>query len=170
MGFIPPIHTLELIDDSVIEKGELTLKNRELSSSIVFVNDLASSEDLQLVKSSVIHDCKINVYHCDVKGMKMSELNELDGSFGLLYQDSLTTLNNCEMDASLQTAYQLALYLAAGLPIICLQNSKEASFILNHHLGITVSCLAEVKEKINELTRDDYEENERTSGYFFQRK
>lgn len=156
-GVYTPIHTLELMDDFVIEKGELTLKNRELSSSIVFVNDLASSEDLQLVKSSVIHDCEINVYHCDVKGMKMRELNELDGSFGLLYQDSLTTLNNCEMDASLQTAYQLALYLVAGLPIICLQNSKEASFILNHHLGITVSCLAEVKEKINELTTYDYE-------------
>ena len=54
--------------------------------------------------------------------------------------------------------HKVSLYLTAGIPVIVWKESALANFITKNKLGIAVSSLNEIKEKIEKLSDKEYDE------------
>lgn len=85
--------------------------------------------------------------------------NVLAGSFGLVWDGG--TADTCSGTygeyLKINNPHKTSLYLAAGIPVIIWSQAALAEFIGKHQCGLTVNSLAEIKEKINGLSEEDYE-------------
>jgi glycosyltransferase involved in cell wall biosynthesis len=99
--------------------------------------------------------------HVHYHGVHSNEqlLRSLCGSFGLVWDG-----NGIEGLRGVFGKYneyisphKLSLYTVAGIPSIAHHLSGVASVISKYEIGFTVSSLFEIKEKISQLTEDDYQ-------------
>lgn len=85
-------------------------------------------------------------------------LDYLEGSFGLVWDG--ISLDTCTGGFGEYLKYnnphKVSLYLTAGIPVIVWEQSALAKFIKENHLGITINTLNELKDKINNITEDEY--------------
>lgn len=86
--------------------------------------------------------------------------NQLQGSFGLVWDgDSEKCCSgNCGEYLRYNNPHKTSLYLAAGIPVITWQEAAIAEMIRGQRLGITVSSLAEISERIDALSETEYAE------------
>ena len=85
--------------------------------------------------------------------------DRLEGSFGLVWDgSSAETCSGVYGEyMRINNPHKTSLYLAAGLPVIIWSKAALAPFIVENGLGITVSSLYEIKNKIDALSPRDYE-------------
>lgn len=83
---------------------------------------------------------------------------KLNTGFGLVWDGS--SVDTCDGDTGRYLRYnnphKLSLYLTASIPVIIWDQAAEADFILEHNIGIVVSSLHEISDKIENLTEEEY--------------
>ena len=94
-------------------------------------------------------------------------LRNLQGSFGLIWDgDSTEGLSGVFGEYNKYICpHKLSLYTVAGLPSIAHHLSGAASIINKYGIGFTVSCISEIKEKISQLTEEEYQEMRRNCAF-----
>ena len=101
----------------------------------------------------------------------------LEGSFGLVWDgDSSKTCSGFFGEyLRYNNSHKSSLYLASGFPIIVWKESALSHFVLKNNCGITVDSLFDIKEKINNISEEEYQElvenaqkvgNNIRSGYY----
>lgn len=127
-----------------------------------FIEDLHRLDDLKfhLYGSTSIPVKTAN--HVHYHGVLSNEklLQDFCSSFGLVWDgDSIESLSGIFGKYNEYISpHKLSLYIVAGVPSIAHDLSGAASIIHKHGIGFTVSSLFEIKEKISQLTEDDYQE------------
>lgn len=53
--------------------------------------------------------------------------------------------------------HKLSLYLTSGIPVIIWDQAAESTFVKEHNLGITISSISEISEKLACVTKEEYE-------------
>ena len=139
---------------------------------IVIAGNLAPEKSRYLEKIKNLESVQFNLYginfsekcrgkNIDYKGVfKPDELiSELEGSFGLVWDGD--SLKSCTGQYGNYLRYnnphKLSLYLSAGLPVIVWDKSALAEFVKENEIGITISSLEELPEKLKEISEKDYE-------------
>ena len=101
----------------------------------------------------------------------------LEGSFGLVWDgDSSKTCSGVFGEyLRYNNSHKASLYLASGFPIIVWKESALSHFVLKNNCGITVDSLFDIKEKINNISEEEFQElvenaqkvgNNIRSGYY----
>ena len=71
-----------------------------------------------------------------------------------------TSIDTCEGDLGdylrLIASHKLSLYLAMGIPVIVWKDSAEAEFVTREGLGIAVSGLKELPDRISAISDEEY--------------
>ena len=101
----------------------------------------------------------------------------LEGSFGLVWDgDSSKTCSGVFGEyLRYNNSHKASLYLASGFPVIVWKESALSHFVLKNKCGITVDSLFDIKEKINNISEEEFQElvenaqkvgNNIRSGYY----
>ena len=84
--------------------------------------------------------------------------NQLNSGFGLVWDGN--SVDTCSGDFGEYLQYnnphKLSLYLASGIPVVIWDKAAEADFVREHNLGICVSSLNELKDKLSTISEDEY--------------
>lgn len=84
--------------------------------------------------------------------------NQLNSGFGLVWDGN--SIDTCSGDFGEYLQYnnphKLSLYLASGIPVVIWDKAAEADFVREHNLGICVSSLNELKDKLSLISEDEY--------------
>jgi hypothetical protein len=83
----------------------------------------------------------------------------LKGSFGLVWDgdDIETCAGNTGNYLRYNSPHKASLYLAAGLPLIVWEESAIAGYVVDKGIGILISSLTELYQKIEALSETDYQ-------------
>ena len=83
----------------------------------------------------------------------------LDGSWGLVW-DGLS-LDTCVGDfgdyLKYNSPHKLSLYIVSELPLIVWESSALSSYVKEKGIGITISSIKEIKERISIITDEEYD-------------
>lgn len=101
----------------------------------------------------------------------------LEGSFGLVWDgDSSKTCTGVFGEyLRYNNSHKASLYLASGFPTVVWKESALSHFVLKNNCGITVGSLFDIKEKLNAISEEEYQElvenaqkvgNNIRSGYY----
>lgn len=84
---------------------------------------------------------------------------KLEGSFGLVWDGSSagTCAGIYGEYLRINNPHKISLYLASGLPVIIWKEAALADLVMKEGVGLTVSSLYEVRDKVDALTREQYE-------------
>ena len=85
---------------------------------------------------------------------------KLEGGFGLIWDgDSLETCDGVIGNYQrYNNPHKLSLYIASEKPVIVWKDAAIADFVQDNNIGLVVNNLFEIEQKINELSKEDYEE------------
>ncbi len=83
----------------------------------------------------------------------------MEGSFGLVWDgDSADTCSGVYGEyLKINNPHKTSLYLAAGLPVIIWKEAALADFVKENGCGITVGSLGEIADRIQNMSRDEYD-------------
>ena len=81
--------------------------------------------------------------------------SKLQGSFGLIWDGD--QLETCDQYLKINNPHKCSLYLCAGLPVICWEESALAPFIIKNNIGFTINSLWEIEQKIKAITVQHYQ-------------
>lgn len=87
-------------------------------------------------------------------------IDRIDGDFGLVwYGDSLDSCDG-QMGQYLKfnNPHKLSLYILCEMPIIIWDKAAMADFVEEYKIGITVSSLKELSEKLRSISPSDYQQ------------
>ena len=152
------------------------LGNRIKDGQIVFAGNLEKSkflESLSLLKekSPGLHfnlygpgitpamQSQENVtYHGLIKPYELPQ--NLSGSFGLVWDgDSIEGPGGSLGDYMKYISHhKLSLYIVSGLPLIVPEMAASAPLVRKYGIGFTVNNLAEIEQKINDISPERYQE------------
>ena len=86
--------------------------------------------------------------------------NQLNSGFGLVWDGN--SIDTCSGDFGEYLQYnnphKLSLYLASVIPVVIWDKAAEADFVRKHNLGICVSSLSELKDKLEQISEKNYQE------------
>ncbi|NQJ71279.1 sugar transferase [Streptococcus suis] len=86
--------------------------------------------------------------------------NELSSGFGLVWDGP--SVESCVGETGDYLRYnnphKLSLYISSSLPVVIWSEAAEAKFVEKHQVGITVSSLHELKEKLDTISETDYQQ------------
>lgn len=144
--------------------------NRKNSNVVVYAGNLKKSTFLTSIPDDI--GITINCY-----GKAISRINDfsksivyktsfqpekvsiLDGSWGLVW-DGLS-LDTCVGDfgdyLKYNSPHKLSLYIVSELPLIVWESSALSSYVKEKGLGITISSIKEIKERISIITDEEYD-------------
>ena len=84
-------------------------------------------------------------------------ISSADGDFGLVWDGD--SLNTCQGDFGEYLRYnsphKVSFYLRAGLPVIIWREAAVAPIIEQEGIGITISSISELEQKLQQLTVED---------------
>ncbi|MDD6790448.1 MAG: hypothetical protein PUE04_10130 [Lachnospira sp.] len=162
---------LGLFDYLVSEPVDFSVKNA-LKDTIVIAGNLSREKAGYIYKLTEIGNAiHFVLYGPNYEGnettgntvylgqLKPDEMPQnLDGGFGLVWDGS--SLDTCSGIYGEYLRYnnphKASLYIASGIPLIVWNQSALAGFVREHGIGITVSSLHELPEKISELNDETY--------------
>jgi len=152
------------------------LGNRTKDGQIVFAGNLEKSKFLESLgllkeKSPGLH---FNLYGPGITAVMQSQDNvtyhgvmkpyelplKLNGSFGLVWDgDSIEGPGGSRGDYMKYISHhKLSLYIVSGLPLIVPEMAASAPLVRKYGIGITVGNLAEIEQKINDISPEWYQE------------
>lgn len=83
----------------------------------------------------------------------------LSGSFGLVWDGN--SKNTCSgiygEYLRINNPHKTSLYLATGFPVIVWKNAAIAEFVENHHCGIAVESLDEIRSVLDAMSKEEYQ-------------
>lgn len=82
--------------------------------------------------------------------------SQLDGGFGLLYYPQNGGYKGMHRYGEYNNPMKLSLYLASGLPVVCLSNTAHAKWIKERGVGVVIDNLSDIEQAINAVTEDEY--------------
>lgn len=86
--------------------------------------------------------------------------NELSSGFGLVWDGP--SVESCIGETGDYLRYnnphKLSLYISSSLPVVIWSEAAEAKFVEQHQVGITVSSLHELKEKLDTVSEAKYQQ------------
>ncbi|MDO5759777.1 MAG: hypothetical protein Q4Q06_01975 [Bacteroidota bacterium] len=171
-----PYHTT----DKMIEKEKLI----EMKNIIAFAGSLSNSDFLYDFLRLEFENIKVRFYgfnaNVDLTPYKdksymgkfePNEVSSIQAGWGLVWNG--TNIDNLEGMLGEYLKYnaphKMSLYLVAGMPVITHKNCGLAHIVEEKNLGITVSSLKELDEKIASISIEEYKrivDNARTYGNF----
>lgn len=95
----------------------------------------------------------------DYKGVFPADqvIDRIDGDFGLVWYGN--SMDSCDGETGQYMKYnsphKLSLYVLCGMPIIIWDKAGMADFVESNKIGISVSSLKELPEKLNALSPED---------------
>ncbi|WGE89331.1 sugar transferase [Actinobacillus arthritidis] len=85
---------------------------------------------------------------------------KLVSGFGLVWDGQ--SIETCTGDFGEYLQYnnphKLSLYLSSGMPVVIWDKVAEADFVKKHNVGLCVSSLNELQDKLNVMTEQEFEE------------
>lgn len=81
---------------------------------------------------------------------------KLDGGFGLLYYPEKGGYKGMHRYGEYNNPMKLSLYLASGLPVVCLSNTAHSKWIKEQGVGIVINELADLKGALEEVSETAY--------------
>lgn len=86
-------------------------------------------------------------------------IGNLRGKYGLVWDgDSLKTCSGLTGEyLRINNPHKLSMYLAVGIPVIIWEEAAEAEFVRNNRVGITVTSLHELSDKLAAVSEKEYE-------------
>lgn len=169
LGVTSAMVTLTLFD-YLLEDPPKT--NREKSKTVAFAGNLAKSEFLKMHEIAQLK-LRINLYgpNYDSSLIKSSNILfkgsytpevipfQLEGSFGLIWDGK--SIDTCSGSFGEYMKYnnpqKLSLYIAAGLPIICWNQSAISEFVKEHNIGFSVASLNDISDYIDNINFEMYQ-------------
>lgn len=87
---------------------------------------------------------------------KISSL--IKGKYGLIWDGERidTCSGNVGNYLRYNNPHKLSMYIVANMPVIIWNQAAEADFVKKNGIGITISSLSEIPEKINSISTEDY--------------
>lgn len=86
--------------------------------------------------------------------------NYLNSGFGLVWDGN--SIDSCSGDFGEYLQYnnphKLSLYLASGIPVVIWDKAAESKFVKENNLGLCVSSLYELQDKLNSITEQEFNE------------
>ena len=149
------------------------------SKNVIFERAISIAGNLDINKSAyiaqlgklgiIVHLYGLNFSHSleqyeDIQyhgSFPTSEIpNQLNSGFGLVWDGN--SIDTCSGDFGEYLQYnnphKLSLYLASGIPVVIWDKAAEADFVRKHNLGICVSSLSELKDKLEQISEKNYQE------------
>lgn len=82
----------------------------------------------------------------------------LDSSYGLVWDGPVpdTCAGNMGTYMKFNNPHKVSLYISAGIPVIIWSEAALAGFIKERNIGLTVSSLNEIPDRLCSVTDDDY--------------
>ena len=85
-------------------------------------------------------------------------VNRLEGSFGLVWDG--ISIEECAGNfgeyLKINNPHKTSLYLRAGLPVIIWDKAAMSTFVSDYNVGIAVSSLRDLDDKLNKLSKESY--------------
>lgn len=141
--------------------------NSEFNSDVVFAGNLEKSTFLKKLNISTtlqIMGPKPDlpyVENIDYIGQFTPEEvpEHLHGKFGLVWDGtSVDTCNGIFGEyMKYNNPHKISLYLRTGVPVIIWKNAAAAEFIETNNVGIAVSSLKELDDKLHKLTEEEFQ-------------
>ena len=177
VGIKPSMSLLYLFDYITSELPNL--HNTE-NYEVAFAGSLEKSVFLHCIHKIPFREIKLNLYGLPTDKIKETQdirycgkfspenVNAIKSIWGLVWDgDSLETCSGVlGTYLRINSPHKTSLYLAAGIPIIIWAQSALAEYITKNCLGITISSLYEMDEKILKLTKDEINEIQRNVSVF----
>lgn len=158
-----------------LHSGDLTTRNDKTFGGyeIVYAGSLKKYKCGFIYNLSQIKNVKFNLYGDGFEQKYMDPYDnkryfgsfnsneivcKLSGDFGLIWDgDSLDTCGGkMGQYLSINYPHKVSLYILANLPVIVWDKSSVSKFILENNIGITISSLNELSEKLQSITYEEY--------------
>lgn len=148
-------------------------KDRKKDEPIIIAGNLVKTKAKYLSKIKDVKNINFNLYgkgyereenesNINYMGAFLPEelLNNLEGSFGLVWDgEEIETCSGTFGEyLKYNNPHKTSLYLAAGIPVIVWEKAAISKFVLENKVGITISKIEEINEKINKMSNEEYEE------------
>ncbi len=136
--------------------------------------DLCFAGNLSPKKTGFLYalDQQTNSFNVNVYGKKEEEFQKisykgcykpeelpekLEGDFGLIWEGNQFTYNEDEHPYIMfNNPHKASLYIVAGLPIIVWEKAAIADLVIERGIGITISDVVDIEEKLSQISSDDY--------------
>lgn len=170
-----PIKELLIFDYLVKEENkqlEVKIEKKINEQKIIcYAGNLDSKKSSFIYKLYQINNIKFNIYGINYnKSLNKNSFcycgayppnvihTKLLGDYGLIWDGN--SLKMCEglygEYLKYNNPHKLSLYIVSGLPIIVWNKAAIADYIIENNLGITISSLEEIEEKISNITEKEY--------------
>lgn len=171
-GLVRPIIELDIFDYLMNEKFDVVESHDK--ASIAFAGNLHKSQfiyqlsDIPGIRFSLYGvkpddlDSALQPGHVEYCGAFSSEeiVKKLSGGWGLVWDG--VRLDCCDGVTGQYLKYncphKTSMYIVAERPVIIWRQAAMADYILKNRLGIAVDSLNELRERIAEVTDEDYKE------------
>ena len=150
------------------QKKEIFQKEKKKTTEIIFAGNLDKASFIHLLGQ--LNGLKFFIYgqtnnppsaHNIIYRGKIDPRilpTTMEGSFGLVWDgSSLETGKEAGAYLRYNIPHKMALYITAGLPLIVWDESAMAEWVLEKHIGITVSSLQEISGQLSKLSETDYQ-------------
>lgn len=160
------------IFDYIVKDFDSSKKERK--ADVAIAGNLGKEKSPYVYKlSSLENKISINLYGPYYEGKKESDLIEyhgsfppddvpsiIDGKFGLVWDGE--NIEGCSGGTGNYLRYnnphKTSLYIVSHLPIVIWKEAAMARFVERENIGICVDSLEEIREKIDALTDEEYNE------------
>lgn len=156
------LYTFDYLTDDVVA-------DRSYSKIVSFAGNLSKSTFLQNISVND-NDLKLYCYgaNCNdnysgiiYKGkFSPNNVSQIEGSWGLVWDGTSTDTCTGEFGDYLKynSPHKVSLYIVAELPIIIWKEQALARYITERNLGITISSIDEISDKLSKVSESMYQE------------
>lgn len=160
--------TLKMFDYLIKDGNVLSELTESKENNVIIAGNLSSCKvgyiyelprevefDLYGINYTGITDDKIK-YHGSYPSDELPW--HLKGTYGLVWDGE--TASTCSgvygNYLRINNPHKTSLYLACGIPIITWDKAAIAEYVKKNNVGITVSSLSEINEKLKDISKDEY--------------
>lgn len=173
-----PIELLYLFDYLTDEEpSQMRTANQ---NKIVFAGALSKSAFLQHLPEIATEKVKFLLCGFDSSHIVLNEnitfegefspenINFIQGDWGLVWDgDSLDSCSGVFGEyLRINSPHKTSLYIAAGLPVIIWKEAALAPYIVENKLGIAVSSIRDIEQKISSLSENEIDEIKKNVSLF----
>lgn len=170
-GVVKPIYNLQIFD--YLLNKDIKIKREYDKNTIFFAGNLIKSNFLS--KLSDIDNVNFNIFGVDFDGLddivKQKNVSykgafspedliaNIEGGWGLVWDgDSLNTCSGITGNyLKYNNPHKVSMCIVSERPVIVWDKSAMSEYINSKHIGITVSSLYELSDKLSKISSDYYE-------------
>jgi hypothetical protein len=165
---IEPMYLFPYLTNDEYDLEEEVIKRKD---TVAFAGNLAKSEFIPSLLNMDFNYIKFSFYglECNLKFNKEKRM-EYMGKFspnnvsaikvgwGLVWDGNSIETCNGKVGEYLKynSPHKLSLYVAAGIPVIVWKESAFKDFVEKNNIGIAVSCIKEIDERLANIPNEDY--------------